>query len=133
MTLPFFEAPLDVELGINLDGSFAVKLAGENGLLTLVKTGILELQVEVAFARTGDTFTALLSGKIKPLVAGLDWPSFDVRELSIDSDGTSSWKADGSTCETATRSIFTDSRSRSARWASARTRMAANGSASPEP
>ena len=88
MTLPFFEAPLDVELGINLDGSFAVKLAGENGLLTLVKPGILELQVEsLAFARTGDTFTALLSGKIKPLVAGLDWPSFDVRELSIDSDG----------------------------------------------
>ena len=57
--LPFFEAPLDVELGINLDGSFAVKLAGENGLLTLVKTGILELQVEsLAFARTGDTFTS---------------------------------------------------------------------------
>ena len=32
-------------------------------------------------------FVALLSGKLEPLIAGLDWPSFEVRELAIDSKG----------------------------------------------
>jgi hypothetical protein len=88
INLPFFETPLDVEIGINLDGSFAVKLASTTGLLTLNKPDILELEVHtLGFARDGDTFTAKLSGKIRPLVGGLDWPGFDVKELSIDSNG----------------------------------------------
>ena len=38
-TLPFFEVPVEVEIGVNLDGSFAVKLDSASGLLTLVKPG----------------------------------------------------------------------------------------------
>ena len=80
MTLPFFEAPLDVELGINLDGSFAAKLAGENGLLTLVKTGILELQVEPGLRPDGRYLYCPVERQDQ---APGSWPrlaeSFDVR------------------------------------------------------
>jgi hypothetical protein len=88
INLPFFDAPVDVELGINLDGSFAVKLASANGLLTLNKPGVLELELQsLGFAWSGETLTAKLGGKIRPLVGGLDWPGFELRELSIDSHG----------------------------------------------
>jgi hypothetical protein len=86
--LPFFDAPLAVDIGINLDGSLAITLAAPGGLVTLNKPGILELEVHsLGFAWDGATATVKLSGKIRPLVGGLDWPAFDVKELSIDSHG----------------------------------------------
>jgi len=88
LTLPFFDAPVDVDLGINLDGSFAVRLASANGLISLTKPGVLELEVQSMGIDWGhDTLTVRLSGKIRPLVGGLDWPGFEVKELSIDSHG----------------------------------------------
>ena len=88
ITLPFFDVPVGVEIGVNLDGSFAVKLDSTSGLLNLVKPDVLELEVHsLGFAWGDDTLTVALSGKIKPLVGGLDWPAFDVRELSVDSHG----------------------------------------------
>jgi hypothetical protein len=88
MTLPFFDVPVDVELAINLDGSFSVRLASATGLLNLTKPDVLELQVQSMGIDWGhDTLTAHLSGKIRPLVGGLDWPGFEVKDLSIDSKG----------------------------------------------
>ncbi len=89
--LPFFDEPVDIEIGIDLDGGFAVRLADPDGLYTLTKENILSLQLEgLGFEVDDDVFTVKLSGEITPLfrkAQDLDWPSFTVEELSIDSEG----------------------------------------------
>lgn len=88
--LPFFEEPIEVEIGFTLTGDFTVRLANDDGLLVLSKDGVFDLTVEsLAFEVEDGLFTTILSGKLKPtLGAGeLDWPTFDVRELAIDSNG----------------------------------------------
>jgi len=88
MTLPFFDQPVDVTIGINLDGSFSVKLGAANGLYTLTKPDILTITLDsLAFELKDRLFIAKLSGKVQPLIAGLDWPGFQVNELAIDSEG----------------------------------------------
>ncbi len=88
LVLPYFEERVDVELGFNLGGGFTARLTAENGLLTLSKPGILNLTVDsLGFRFDGGLFTTIIGGKIKPDVAGLDWPTFEVKELSIDSQG----------------------------------------------
>jgi uncharacterized linocin/CFP29 family protein len=96
LLLPFFEKLLRVEIGLSLDGSFAVKLTStvepgdpmNGGLLTLKKPGLLDLIVEsLSFQVQDGVFTAKLSGKITPRFGNLDWPSFQVKELTIDSNG----------------------------------------------
>ena len=37
--------PVGVEIGVNLDGSFAVKLDSPSGLLNLTKPDVLDLEV----------------------------------------------------------------------------------------
>ncbi len=89
--LPFFEdtdQPLDIEIGLAVDGGFTVAIDRPDGLITLTKPDLFSLSVDsLGFAVVGGVFTVLLSGKITPLFGGLDWPSFDIQELSIDSDG----------------------------------------------
>lgn len=93
MLLPFFEDWVDIEAGINLDGSFSVMLdsSGSNGLYKLTKDDVLELELDsIGFEVDHGVFTAKLSGQITPLFGkdkGLNWPSFQVDELSIDSKG----------------------------------------------
>ena len=98
LLMPFFDKRVNVEVGVNLDGSIAAKLTGVaepddshdavTGLFTLKKENILDLVVDsLGFELQGARFTTRLSGKITPRVAGLDWPTFQVKELSIDSDG----------------------------------------------
>ncbi|MGN8106875.1 hypothetical protein ACTJLB_02670 [Paraburkholderia sp. 22098] len=88
LALPFFDAPVDISIALGLDGSFAVALGGGNGLVTLTKPGIIELSVDsLGFAVDKGRFVVRLSGGVRPLLGGLDWPQVEVRELSIDSDG----------------------------------------------
>lgn len=91
LTLPFFDQPLPVTVTLGYDGSFSVKLGNGTGLYKLVKKDVLEFTLDsLAFAVDGGVFTAKMSGKLTPLLGkseGLDWPTFDVKELSIDSDG----------------------------------------------
>ena len=98
VVLPFFDKRVNIEIGINLDGSVAARITGvveagdlasvDSGLFTLKKDSILKLEVEsIAFDVDGNGLTTKLSGKITPLIGGLDWPSFKVKELAIDSDG----------------------------------------------
>src|SRR5215212_7484474 len=98
LLLPFFDKRLNVEIGINLEGGFAVKLTGvveqgdsfdsSAGLLTLHKEGILDLRVDsIGFEVKDGIFTTKVSGLITPLLVGLKWPSFQVKELTIDSQG----------------------------------------------
>jgi hypothetical protein len=86
--LPFFDQPIDVEIAPSLNGTFAITLGSANGLITLSKPDLLDLTVEsLGFEIAEKLFTVKVSGSIKPLVGGLDWPTFNVRELSIDSEG----------------------------------------------
>lgn len=98
LLLPFFDKRVNVQVGVNLDGSIAAKLIGvaepsdshnpETGLFTLKKDNVFDLEIDsLGFELQGARFTTRLSGKITPRVAGLDWPTFEVKELSIDSDG----------------------------------------------
>ena len=78
--LPFFEdtdTPLDLEFGFALDGSWSAAIQGANGICELKKPDVLSLKVEkIGLEVEDDTFTVKLSGEVRPLVAGLDWPSF---------------------------------------------------------
>lgn len=93
LLLPFFDEPVEVDIGISLDGGFTVKLtsAGPNGLFKLTKQGVLEIELDsIGFELKDGVFLAKLSGEITPLFGknqGLTWPGFKVQELSIDSKG----------------------------------------------
>ncbi|MEJ7607947.1 MAG: hypothetical protein WKF37_17190 [Bryobacteraceae bacterium] len=65
-----------------------VALASRDGLVSVRKNGIFDFAVETVTLQVADgVLTTRLSGEIKPLVAGIDWPTFQIRELAIDSEG----------------------------------------------
>lgn len=90
--LPFFDEPLDITIGLKLGGGFTVSVvaAGDAGLPRLEKPGVFRLTLDgVGFDVERRTFAVRLSGQLKPLIGspGLDWPTFQVKELTIDSKG----------------------------------------------
>lgn len=88
MVLPFFDDRLDVEIGLGLDGGFSVGISSPGGLVTLTKEDLLELTLDsIGFSIENGLFTARLSGSVHPLVGDVEWPTFRVQELSIDSEG----------------------------------------------
>ena len=91
LLLPFFDEYCDVEININLDGSLNVRLAAADGLITLTKPGLLKLTLEsIQFEVVDGIFRTKLAGEVTPLIGagqGVEWPSFHVNELSIDSKG----------------------------------------------
>ena len=96
LLLPYFDQRVAVDLSIGFDGSIAVALSSaqiapavnDGGLLTFERQGVVKVDVDgIGFELHGGLFVAKLSGKITPLVGNLNWPSFDVDELSIDSEG----------------------------------------------
>jgi hypothetical protein len=88
LTLSFFDEPLDVTAGFDLDGNFTVAVSAESGLVELTKPDILSLELDgVGFALEEGVFSVSVSGTLTPLIGGLDWPGFRVDELSIDSQG----------------------------------------------
>ncbi len=88
INLPFFDEPLDIELGFSSNGALSLKVANETGLAALEKPGVLALELDsIGFEISAEGFAVSVSGKVKPLFGDLDWPTFDVKELSIDSEG----------------------------------------------
>ena len=91
LKLPFFdhtEEPLDLDIGFTVDGGFTVAVNRTNGLIILRKPDILSISVDsIGFEIDDGVFSFMISGKVTPEFGDLDWPSFDIKELSIDSDG----------------------------------------------
>jgi YVTN family beta-propeller protein len=90
LALPFFDEPVEVEIGIDVGGALSVRLMSTDpsGLKTITQPGVLSLELDsIGFELKDGVFLAKLSGLITPLAGGINWPSFDVRELSIDSKG----------------------------------------------
>jgi hypothetical protein len=96
-TLPFFDQPLGIELGLGLDGAFTVGISDTqppgvtrrtDGLLQFTKPGLLTLGVaRLALDKRGDDIVITLGGRIKLLYGGFDWPELEVKELAIDRSG----------------------------------------------
>ncbi|MBL8621289.1 MAG: hypothetical protein JNK64_08300 [Myxococcales bacterium] len=88
LLLPFFDLPVEVEVGLTLDGGLTVALSRDEDLITLRREGVVEVVVDsLGFVVDGDGLTTRLSGTVRPLIGGLAWPGFEVRELEIDSRG----------------------------------------------
>lgn len=88
MILPFFDSPLNVTIGYDAKGGLTVGIDATGGIFTLTKPGFLEIAVEsLAISVHDEKAKVAISGEITPLFGSFDWPSFEVRELSIDSDG----------------------------------------------
>jgi hypothetical protein len=90
--LPFFDAPVAANLGIGLDGSVDLELRpaddSSDALVKVRKEDLLELTIaSLGVHRTGNVVKFGLSGEIKPLIPGTEWPSFRVDDLSIDTKG----------------------------------------------
>ena len=88
LTLPFFDTPLNVEIAYDADGGVTVGIDAASGIFTLTKPGFLEIAVKsIEIEVHGKAAVVRISGILTPLYAGVDWPSFEMRELSIDSEG----------------------------------------------
>jgi hypothetical protein len=89
MFLPFFEDWVDVDIGIDLGGNFHVRLSDTDadGLKT-VETKVLKLELDsIAFEVHDGILGIKVGGKLTPAFGGLNWPTFTVKELAIDSKG----------------------------------------------
>ena len=90
LTVPFFDEPANVDIGINLDGTLAIKLDAADGLVTLEKAGLVAIELDsLGFKLAGGAFSVTLSGKLTPEISDppIDWPTFEVKDLTIDSQG----------------------------------------------
>lgn len=86
--IPFFESALNVTLGIDHKGNINVALDSPTGLASLTIPNVLEMELSsVEFEVEDGVFAVKLGGSLKPLVAGIDWPEFELKSLSIDSNG----------------------------------------------
>ena len=88
LTVPFFDESLDVTVGFDLDGNFTVGVGSPNGIAALEKPDILSVSVDgITFGSEDGVWSVGVSGRLTPLLGGVDWPTFEVQELSIDSEG----------------------------------------------
>lgn len=102
LIFPFFDQPIFCEIRLTNEGNFTVAVSADqtlppgipqpeqadDGLFVFTKEDLLELKLKsIAFEKRDEAFFIKLGGDIKPLLGGLTWPSFEVKELSIDSRG----------------------------------------------
>jgi hypothetical protein len=89
LKIPFFDEAVKIEIGLTNDGGFTIGITHDDGLLTLIKPGIISIEVtSLEFINEENIYSIKISGKLTPLLAGLNWPSFDLKGLTISSDGT---------------------------------------------
>ena len=89
LTLPFFDAALDVEISLTNDGDFGVALTSDSadGIAT-VSTDFFELQLtSVGFSKEDDEFFVTLGGTIALDIDGIELPRVSLDGIRINSDG----------------------------------------------
>ena len=98
VNLPFFDNPVSVDVAVGVDGSVKAALSAvqpqgatySGGLVTLEKEGVLSLELDaIGFEVHQGVVAVKLSGKLTPEIAqqSIDWPTFEVTDLTIDSQG----------------------------------------------
>lgn len=92
MIVPYFNEPVEIRININSQGDFVITLTGlgdEDIILT--KDELLSLNIQsLALAREGNTASVVVNGGLTPLLMaadGLEWPTLEVTDLSIDNTG----------------------------------------------
>ncbi|MCF6154504.1 MAG: hypothetical protein E3K36_04465 [Candidatus Brocadia sp.] len=89
LQLPFFDEAVAVEVGLTNDGDFTIRVNDPDGLFILEKDGIISIEVSsLEFVKEGEELFFKLTGEVTPELAGLAWPSFELKGLTIGSDGT---------------------------------------------
>jgi hypothetical protein len=89
LEVPFFDESVAVDVGLTNDGDFTIGLSDPDGLLTLEKDGIISIAItSLEFIKEADAYSVKLTGEVTPLLAGLAWPSFELKGLTISTDGT---------------------------------------------
>jgi len=89
LELPFFDEVVEVNIGLTNGGGYTIGIANLEEILTLSKPGVLTFDVSsLEFISDGNSFSIKLSGNITPLIADITWPSFELKGLTISSDGT---------------------------------------------
>ena len=87
LKVPFFDEALKIGIGLTNDGDFTISSQFDDSFL-LLKEGILSLEVNsLELIETDGIFLLVLSATFTPLIARIDWPSFDLSGLSIRPDG----------------------------------------------
>lgn len=89
LKIPLFSKPVAIDLGFDLDGNFAARLAGAGGPIVLSNAAFSVEVASLGFDVSGGKLTTRISGKVTPLfhTGEITWPSVEVKELAIDSDG----------------------------------------------
>lgn len=94
MTLPFFKQPVPVDIGLNLNGGFAVRLTSLSGLQSVSIPGVLTMELDsLGFEIKESVFAIKLGGNLTPQfpVPGMDSLKFRIQEMVIDSAGNVSF------------------------------------------
>ena len=93
LLLPFFRKVLALSINVEVDGNFSFELSAANGssnnnLVQIEQENIFEITLESFTGRSKESLGIFsISGKLKLLLVGLDWPSFEINQLIIDSKG----------------------------------------------
>ncbi|MFC7227976.1 DUF1080 domain-containing protein [Salinirubellus salinus] len=85
LTLPFFDGPVDLELGIAGDGTVTAALDDPDGLVS-VDHDAYALEIDGLRFSTAGTPAVALSGTVTPKLVP-DAPGVRIEELSVDADG----------------------------------------------
>ena len=88
INLPFFDKPVEVEIGYTADGGLTVGLGAASGGLATLDIGVLKLELDaLKFTVDDGVLTVALSGMIIPTLSMLKVPPIRVDNLTIDSKG----------------------------------------------
>lgn len=96
LTVPFFDQPVNLDVSLSGDGTLLATLSAsqqtavtyDNGLIHFEKTGVFKVSLEgLSFEEKHGISKLSLSGQLTPTIPGIAWPTFEIRELSIDSNG----------------------------------------------
>jgi hypothetical protein len=101
MYVPYLERRIGVALSLSLSGDIAVALAAPQstnpdpnvvqpspGLIDVKEPGVVEASLSsIGFEKRGDDLSVSMSGRIRPLFGGVDWPSVELKALTVHSDG----------------------------------------------
>ena len=92
LLIPYFDKILSVQIGLGIDGNFTIEVSGGSGedgqLFDFTIEDILQLTIEsLTVEKLGNVGVFALQGKLRPLLANLDWPEFEVDKLSINTHG----------------------------------------------
>lgn len=104
LKVPFFEDVVLITVGLTNDGEFTVVLDSLN-LQPLAITNVISFDVTTfEIIKENNGYAIKLSGAITPLIAGISWPTFELKGLTINTDGTV--KVDGGWIELPEQKAF---------------------------